>query len=72
MHGWYKLIAYDDNKNERKLACWLGPAEDYGGEDAAFLLPKSSRPIVRSTFWALTLEERADWKDEVEELLKSI
>ncbi|KAI2492429.1 hypothetical protein MHU86_22109 [Fragilaria crotonensis] len=33
-----------DNDNERKLACWLGPAEDYGGGDAAFLLPKSAKP----------------------------
>ncbi|KAI2509777.1 hypothetical protein MHU86_4630 [Fragilaria crotonensis] len=31
MHGWYEVISYLDNDNERKLACWLGPAEDYGG-----------------------------------------
>ena len=52
--------------------CWLGPAEDYGGGDAAFLLPKSAKPIVRSTFWALTPEERAERKDEIAELLESI
>ncbi len=61
-----------DNDNERKLACCLGPAEDCGGGDAAFLLPKSARPIVRSTFWASTPNERADRKDEIEDLLKSI
>ena len=72
MHGWYEVVAFLDYDNERKLACWLGPAEDYGGGDAAFLLPKSARPIVRSTFWALTPNERADRKDEIEDLLKSI
>ncbi|KAI2504205.1 Reverse transcriptase (RNA-dependent DNA polymerase) [Fragilaria crotonensis] len=72
MHGWYDVVAFLDNDNERKLACWLGPAEDYGGGDAVFLLPKSARPIVRSTVWALTPTERADRKDEIEDLLKSI
>ncbi len=72
VHQWYEVVSYLDNDNERKLACWLGPAEDYGGGDAAFLLPKSARPIVRSTFWALTPEERADQKDKIEELLKSM
>jgi hypothetical protein len=72
MHGWYEVVAFLDNNNERKLASWIGPAEDYGGGDAAFLLPKSARPIVRSTFWALTPNERADRKDEIEDLLKSI
>ncbi len=72
MHGWYEVIAFLDNDNERKLACWLGPAEDYGGGDAAFLLPKSARPIVRSTFWALTPTDRADQKDEIDDLLRSI
>ena len=72
MHGWYEVVSNLDNDNERKLGCWLGPAEDYGGGDAVFLLPKSARPIVRSTFWALTPEERTDRKEEIEELLKSI
>ncbi|KAI2511693.1 hypothetical protein MHU86_2759 [Fragilaria crotonensis] len=31
MHGWYEVVAFLDSDNERKLACWLGPAEDYGG-----------------------------------------
>jgi hypothetical protein len=69
MHGWYEVISYLDNDNERKLACWLGPAEDYGGGDAAFLLPRSAKPIVRSTFWALTPDERVDRRDEIAELL---
>ncbi|KAI2494625.1 Reverse transcriptase (RNA-dependent DNA polymerase) [Fragilaria crotonensis] len=72
MHSWYEVVAFLDNDNERKLACWLGPAEDYGGGDAAFLLPKSARPIVRSTFWALTPNERADRKEEIDDLLTSI
>ena len=72
MHGWYEVVGYLDNDNERKLACWLGPAEDYGGGDAVFLLPPSGRPIVRSTFWSLTNGERADRKEEIEGLLKSI
>jgi hypothetical protein len=48
MHGWYEIFSLD-NDNERKFACWLGPAEDYGGGDAVFLLPKSAKPIVQST-----------------------
>ena len=54
MHGWYDVVAFLDNNNERKLACCLGPAEDYGSGDAVFLLPKSAKPIVRSTVWSLT------------------
>ena len=62
MHEWYEVVAFLDSDNERKLACWLGPAEDYGGGDAA----------VRSTFWALTPTERTDRKDEINDLLRSI
>ena len=72
MHGWYEVVAYLDNDNERKLGCWLGPAEDYGGGDAVFLFPKSAKPIVRSTVWSLTPEERADKREEIKELLNSI
>ena len=69
MHGWYEVVGYLDNDNKRKSACWLGPAENYGGGDAVFLLPSSARPIVRSTFWSLTPEERADKREEIAELL---
>ncbi|KAI2497802.1 Reverse transcriptase (RNA-dependent DNA polymerase) [Fragilaria crotonensis] len=72
MHGWYDVVAFLDNDNERKLACWLGPAEDYGGGDAVFLLPKSAKPLVRSTVWSLTPEEKVDKCGEIEELLNSI
>ncbi len=72
MHGWYEVVAYLDYDNKRKLGCWLGPAEDYGGGDAVFLLPKSAKPIVRSTVWSLTPEERADKREETKELLNSI
>jgi hypothetical protein len=72
MHGWYEVVSFLDHDNERKFACWLGPAEDYGGGDAAFFIPKSATPIVRSTFWSLSLEERADRRDEIEEFLRSI
>ena len=72
MHGWYDVVAFLDNNNERKLACWLGPAEDYGGGDAVFLLPKSAKPIVRSTVWSLTPEEKVDKREEIEEMLKTI
>jgi hypothetical protein len=37
MHGWYEIVAFLDKDNERKLACWLGPVEDYGGGDAVLL-----------------------------------
>ncbi len=46
MHGWYEIVAFLDNDNEQKLACWLGPAEDYGGGNAVFLLSNSAKPIV--------------------------
>jgi hypothetical protein len=72
MHGWYEVVAFLDNDNERKLACWLSLVEDYGGGDTVFLLPKSAKPIVRSTVWSLALEKRADKSDEIEELLRSI
>ncbi|KAI2509696.1 hypothetical protein MHU86_4678 [Fragilaria crotonensis] len=72
MHGWYDVVSYLDSDNERKLAYWLGPAEDYGGGDAVFLLPKTARPIVRSTVWSLTPDERVDKKEEIEHLLQSI
>jgi hypothetical protein len=71
-HGWYDVVAFLDNDNERKLACWLGPAEDYGGGDAVFLLPKSAKPIVRSTVWSLTPEEKANKREEIEGMLKTI
>ena len=44
MHEWYEVVAFLDSDQETKLACWLGPAEDYGGGDAAFLLPKIWAP----------------------------
>ena len=65
MHGWYEVVSFLDNDKDRKLACWLGPAEDYGGGDAMFLLPKSAKAIVRSTVWSLTTEERADKREEI-------
>ena len=72
MHEWFEVVGYLDENKETKLACWLGPAEDYGGGDSVFLLPKSGRPIVRSTVWSLTLNEKVDKKDEIDSLLESI
>ena len=72
IHGWYEIVAFLDNNNERKLACWQGSAEEFGGGDAVFLLPKSAKPIVRSTNWSLTLEERANKREEIDNLLKLI
>jgi hypothetical protein len=72
MHEWYEVVAFLDSDQETKLACWLGPAEDYGGGDAAFLLPKSGRPIVRSTFWSLTPNEVIDKRTAIRELHESI
>ena len=68
MHGWYEVVAFLDSDNARKLACWLGPAQDDGGGDAVFLLPKSAKPIVRSTVWSLIPEEMADKREEIESL----
>lgn len=72
MHSWYEVVGYRDNDGETKLACWLGPAEGHGGGDAAWLLPESAKPIVRSTFWALTINERADKADQIKKLLDNI
>ena len=72
MHGWYKVVAFLDNDNKCKLACWLGPAKDYGQGDAVFQLPKSAKPIVRSKVWSLTPEKRADKREEIDALLKLI
>ena len=72
MHQWYEVVAFLDSDQDTKLACWLGPAEDYGGGDAAFLLPRSGRPIVRSTFWALTPNEMIDKQLEIQALHDSI
>ncbi|KAI2506427.1 Reverse transcriptase (RNA-dependent DNA polymerase) [Fragilaria crotonensis] len=57
---------------EPKVLSLSPKAEDYGGGDAVFLLPKSAKPIVRSTVWSLTPEEKADMREDIEELLKSI
>ena len=37
-----------------------------------FLLPKSAKPIVRSTVWSLTPEEKAEKREEIELLLMLI
>jgi hypothetical protein len=72
MHEWFEVVGYLDENKETKLACWLGPAEDYGGGDSVFILPKSGRPIVRSTVWSLTPNEKVDKKVEIDSLLESI
>jgi len=72
MHEWYEVVQFRDHDGETKLACWLGPAEDTGGGDAAWLLPSTARPTVRSTFWSLTTTERTDKADEIKSLLDDI
>jgi hypothetical protein len=68
MHGgmklWHFLIV-------TMIGNWHGPAEDYGGGDAVFLLPNSAKAIVRRTVWSLTPEEKADKREEIESLQKS-
>jgi hypothetical protein len=36
MHEWFKILGFHDDDKENKLACWLGPAEDYGGRMQPF------------------------------------
>ena len=72
MHAWYDVVFFRDNDGETKLACWLGPAEDTGGGDVAWLLPAPAKPLARSTYWALTENERVDRSDDIKSLLRSI
>jgi hypothetical protein len=32
MHAWCDVVSFLNHDNERKLACWLGPEDDYGGQ----------------------------------------
>ncbi|KAI2502124.1 Reverse transcriptase (RNA-dependent DNA polymerase) [Fragilaria crotonensis] len=66
MHGWYEVISYLDNDNERKLACWLGPAEDYGGGDAAFLSKEEIAELLES------IEEKIGDKRTNEEVAEEL
>ena len=49
---WYK-----DHDGENKVGKWLGPVVGIGGGDCFWILPKSARPIARSTVWTITQEE---------------
>lgn len=73
-HDWWEVVQYLDNDGEPKLAFWIGVAEDYGGGDAFWVLPRSAIPQVRSTVWALTVEEREhpDMKEQIDDLIAQV
>lgn len=48
-HSWYDNVWYRDQDGENKIGKWLGPAIGIGGGDCYWILPKSARPIARST-----------------------
>jgi hypothetical protein len=59
---WYSLVWYIDNTEDattsrRKIGRWIGVAEPYGSGLTYYVLPKSCRPIVRSSVMPLTRDE---------------
>jgi len=73
-HGWYEVVWYRDADGLDKVAYWIGVAEDHGGGDAFWLLPRSGIPIVRSTVWSITVNEHesARTKELVSSLQQSV
>ena len=55
--GWYDHVWYID-QGERKLGRWLGVAEGHGAPMTYWILPKSCRPIPRSSVFEMTDDEK--------------
>ena len=71
-HEWYEVVEFLDSDGLNKLACWLGPAEYHGGGGVSWLITETGKPIARSTYWALTPNERIDRAEEIATLLHKI
>lgn len=57
-HEWYEQVWYRDVDGDDKVGYWLGPALKHGGGDSYWILPMSCKPMIRSTVWSITVEER--------------
>ena len=57
-HAWYEEVWYCNVNKVDKLSLWLGAASCHGAGDAFWILLKSCKPIVRSTDWSVTVEEK--------------
>jgi hypothetical protein len=57
-HAWYEEVWYRDVDKVDKLGLWLGAATHHGGGDTFWILGKSCKPLVRSTVWSVTVEEK--------------
>ena len=63
-YQWYKTVWYRDHdvnfpEDKRKLGKWLGVAHNVGQALCYYILPKTGRPIVRSTVQPLTQDEKS-------------
>ena len=61
MFDWYQPVWYIDPAEglepRRKLGRWIGVAEHFGAPMCYFVLPKSGRPIARSSVFHVTKED---------------
>ncbi len=54
---WYQYVWYIDSDGARKLGRWIGVATNYGAPMTFWVLPRSCKPIVRSSVQAILKEE---------------
>ena len=62
MFDWYQPVWYIDPVEQgvdsrRKMGRWIGVAEHFGAPMCYFVLPKSGRPIARSSVFHVTRED---------------
>jgi hypothetical protein len=60
---WYEYVWYidrseDTTESTRKLGRWIGVAENQGAPMTYMVLPKSCRPIARSSVFPLSQDDR--------------
>lgn len=72
---WYEFVYYLDDDGETYLGRWLGPAKDHSNGGAYWILPKSGRPIVRSTVSPIpeediNTEEKKDERNRFNQLIE--
>jgi hypothetical protein len=65
-YQWYKTVWYRDHdvnfpEDKRKLGKWLGVAHNVGQALCYYILPKTGRPVVRSTVQPLTQDENLNY-----------
>ncbi len=67
-HEWYEPVWYLDSDGDSKIGRWMGVTEGIGGGDCFWSLPKSAKPIARSSVWAISQDEHAS--QGVQEVIK--